>query len=151
MIDFLVLSKLLNLWLRKDGIVYELKSDSMLVVQALFNHYIVRNMRFHISRICREGNHCANILSSFGVRYRCTMWWDLVLDFIKFDFYKNRWNLRGYRFVSWVGFGIVPPFSFVFLLSFMIFEHLVNDWYILECQSRWVACYIVMFLHTIAF
>jgi len=61
-----------------------------------------------LTHIGREGKYCVDKLASFRIRLRCTRWWDLIPVFIKFDLYRNKWNLPNYRFVSSVHFGIVP-------------------------------------------
>lgn len=111
-----------------------IKSTSMLMVQVFSNQHFgvlrivgricyinLREWEFMcLTHIGREGNYCVDKLDSFRVTHRCTRWWDLIPVF-KFDS-RNRWNLPNYRFVSWVGFGIV---SHLMISIFVIF---FNTW-----------------------
>lgn len=93
-----------NLWL---------ECDSMLIVQASKSPNIVswklsnrwKNcimlslaMNFHVSHVFREGNHCADKLAAFGVSSRCFTWWDLIPQFSREDFFRDRFGLPNYRF-----------------------------------------------------
>lgn len=91
-----------------------LECDSMLVVMAFNSPNLVpwqlrniwRNclllfshMQFIDSHIYREGNTCADKLANFGVNSHCSTWWDLITDFIRIDFFRNRFSLPNYRFL----------------------------------------------------
>lgn len=90
-----------------------LECDSMLVVEAfktdegvpwrLQNRWnnckaITRNMSFIVSHIFREGNTCADRLASHGLTIQGFSWWDSIPNFIREDFFRNRFSLPFFRF-----------------------------------------------------
>lgn len=90
-----------------------LECDSCLVVQAFSSPNIVpshirikwkncldlvNSMHFRVSHIFREDNSCADKLASYGVDSRCYSWWNLIPNFIRTDFFHNRWGFQMYRF-----------------------------------------------------
>lgn len=92
-----------------------LECDSSLVVTAFSNSAIVpwqlqtrwkiylqltTSMRFRISHIFREENTCVDKLANFGVSSCCNYWWDLIPNFIREDFLRNRISLPNFRLRS---------------------------------------------------
>lgn len=90
-----------------------MECDSSLVVQAISNPGIVpwrlrvmwRNcivmsssFNFRISHVFREANHCADKLANFGVLSKRFTRWNLISNFIRMDFFRNRWGLPNFRF-----------------------------------------------------
>ncbi|XP_019465442.1 PREDICTED: uncharacterized protein LOC109363643 [Lupinus angustifolius] len=59
---------------------------------------IISSMKLTVSHIFREGNACADILTSFGVNSRTTTWWNSVPPFLANEFHRNRYLLPNYRF-----------------------------------------------------
>lgn len=93
-----------NLWL---------ECDSSLVVDAIttnrgvpwklrnrWNNCIVLTKKTHFiaSHIYREGNTCADRLASHGLALQGIFWWDSLPDFLRKDFFRNRFSLPFYRF-----------------------------------------------------
>ncbi|KAE9611271.1 hypothetical protein Lalb_Chr06g0160781 [Lupinus albus] len=57
----------------------------------------ISSMRFKVSYIFREGNTCADKLTSFGVSSKVYTWWDVTPSFIFEEVNKNRLGLPNYR------------------------------------------------------
>lgn len=93
-----------KLWLEcNSSLVVQAFSNVDLVPLRLRNKWrnclcLVSNMIFRVSHIYREVNACADKLASFGVVSRCFTWWDLVPNFIRDEFFRNRFNLPSYKF-----------------------------------------------------
>lgn len=95
-----------------------LEIDSELVIQAFRNAQIIpwnlkhrwnntlfnlRNFRFYISHIFREGNYCTNALASFGLTQFGFTWWDLIPGFISHQIHCDRIGITYYMFSSFIG------------------------------------------------
>lgn len=93
-----------NLWLECDSkLVLCAFKNSDIVPWKLRNRWnncllLTKQMRFQISHIFREGNHCADRLTSHGTTISGFQWWDNAPAFIHNVFFKNRIDLLGYRF-----------------------------------------------------
>lgn len=55
-------------------------------------------MTFKVSHVYREGNHYVDKLAAFGVSSKSFNWLDLIPNFIRPDFFHNRFGLPNYRF-----------------------------------------------------
>jgi ribonuclease HI len=92
-----------------------LESDSQLVILAFKSIYVVpwnlrnrwynckvrlRNMRFFVSHIYREGNACADGLANLGLTLPSSelFWSDTIPDFIRGEYTRNRLGMPNFRF-----------------------------------------------------
>lgn len=105
-----------------------LECDSSLAIQAFSNHLVVpwsirnrqknmilltKKMYFVYSHMYREGNVCTNKLAKYGIEIVGLVWWNIIPDFIKEDFFLHRISFPKYRFsLFFDGLGSCPFFVF---------------------------------------
>jgi len=94
-----------------------LESDSQLVIQAFNSKQVVpwtlknrwhnflcrvKNMRYFVSDIYREDNVCADGLVNYGLTLSSVamFWSNIVPDFIRGEYIKNRLRMPNFRFIS---------------------------------------------------
>lgn len=59
---------------------------------------MIAKMDFVVTHFFREGNTCADKLTNYDVNNHDFHWWDLSLNFIRDDFFRNKLGLPSYRF-----------------------------------------------------
>lgn len=117
-----------NIWLESDStiVVHAFKNESLVPwhLKTRWHNCLVltTRMRFIVSHIFREGNTCADGLTSYGTSNHSFNWWDLVPSFIRDEFKRNTFfSLVTDSVDVYMGFSLVPPFLvFVFFFLFLI-------------------------------
>ncbi len=134
-----------SVWLESDSQLVNLAFKSNLVVPwCLRNRWQnclvrLRNMRFVVSHIYREGNACADSLANLGLSFPSfeLFWYDIIPDLIKGEYIRNRLGMPNFRFNTfWKGFGWVSLIFlfctlFWFNIMFWCCWHLFKKIYIL--------------------
>lgn len=93
-----------NLWLECDSVlVTKAFKSPNLVPLKLRNRWencmnLRNGMNFVCTHIYREGNTCADKLACHGTIIQGYLWWDLIPNFIREDFFRNRYGMPNYRF-----------------------------------------------------
>lgn len=52
--------------------------------------YLTNRINFRISHIFRKGNTFADKLANFGLNCNSFVWWDLISNFIRYDFFQEQ-------------------------------------------------------------
>lgn len=59
---------------------------------------IVKSMNIIYSHIFREWNSCVDKLTNYGTTVQVFYWWDLLPNFVRENFFRNRLGHPNYRF-----------------------------------------------------
>jgi ribonuclease HI len=95
-----------NVWLESDSQLVNLAFKSKSVIPWCLRNrwqnclFRLRNMRFVVSHIYREGNACVDSLANLGLSFSSfdLFWSDIISDFIRGYYIRNRLGMPNFRF-----------------------------------------------------
>ena len=93
-----------NLWLETDSLLLFLAFKSPKIVPWILRNrwdnclHLLSRFRFHVSRIYREGNHCADQLANIGLALSTHFWYTDVPPQIGAEFTRNKTSFPNFRF-----------------------------------------------------
>jgi len=109
-----------HFWLETDSQLVTLAFNSSSIVPwVLRNRWFncmlrIRQMRFIVSHIYREGNACADSLENIGLSLASSdlFWSESLPDSIRGEYNRNRLGMPNFKFTTfWKGFGTFPLFK----------------------------------------